>query len=288
MSARSASAPNQRRDHLTGSFSAVPLGLKLLGGPISAANPSIFQMNVQRSSRFGEYFQVWPGDRHNEIEVLGRDRSFGQLVLRVKEPRRRFVEIVRKNSFRDTAGVEAHARAAGGRILAETHDDWRLELWTPEVERRYLCGRDDLHLFIARVREGDTVAQAHESLKPDTVRQAEARSPGGVVRQGEWFFLVPSPEESERLSAYLEGRIRAVRLGAPIGDGARPHVADFMARIDQRVRTRHREYRRPETYARGAVLHPDHRPLWLEGWRRVVRNEEVGAANDGLRIRWID
>jgi hypothetical protein len=287
MSARSEKRAALERAQLKKSFSDVPVGLKLLGGPINTGNPAIFQMNIHQSPRFGEYIQIWPGARDNEIEVLSLDRSFVQLVLRVQEPRRRFVEIVRKAPWTRVESVEAHAHSSGGRILQETRDDWRLEMWTPSVDRRYLCGKDDLHLFIARIR-GDTVAEAHEALKPDEVRRAEAASPEGVQRQGEWFFLPPSREESERLAADLKERRRALQLNAPVGDGTRPHVADFVVNVDHRTRTRHREYRRREVFARGAVVHPDHRPLWLEDWRRVVRNREVRSTGEGLRLRWID
>jgi len=288
MSARNAESAALERAQLKKSFSSVPVGLKLLDGPIVPANPAIFQMNVQRSQRFGEYFQIWPGDRYNEIEVLSSDRSLTQLVLRVQEPRRRYVAIVRKTPWARVDAVEAQAHSAGGRILKETRYDWRLEMWTSAVDRRYLCGRDDHHLFIAQVREGSAVTEAHESLKPDEVRRAERASPGNVQRQGEWFFVPPSGEELERLEAWGRDRPRALQLGAPVDGGTRPHVADFVVRIDRRTRTQHREYRRPEVYARGAIVHPDHRRLWLEGWRRVVRNREIRGAGDGLRIRWID
>src|SRR6266496_2665437 len=109
MSARNAESAALERAQLKKSFSDVPVGLKLLGGPINPGNPAIFQMNIHRSPRFGEYFQIWPGDRNNEVEVLALDHSFAQLVLRVKEPRRRFVGIVGKDSWRRAEAVEAHA-----------------------------------------------------------------------------------------------------------------------------------------------------------------------------------
>ncbi len=288
MSARSAMSAALDRAQLQRSFSVVPVGLKLLGGPVVPGNPAIFQMNIHQSQRFGEYVQIWPGARDNEIEVLSSEPSLLQLVLRVQEPRRRYVEIVRKTTFTKPERVEAHAAASGGRILKETRDDWRLEMWTPSVDRRYLCGRDDIHLFIAQVREGGSVAEAHESLKPDDVRRAEANSPAPALRQGEWFFLPPSGDESERLLQDMTQRPRALKLRAPVGEGGRPHVADHVFSVDRRTRNEHREYRRPEVYARGAVVHPDHRPLWLEDWRRVVRNREVRSTGDGLRMRWID
>lgn len=279
------------RAQLKRSFADVPVGTKLLGGPLMGTNPAIFQMSISPSLRYGEYFQIWPGHPGNEIEVLGVDRSHLQLVLRVREPRRRFIQVVRKGwRWSNRPEAEAQAHAAGGRLLTETRYDWRLEMWTPEVDRRYLCGRDDLHLFIAQIPRGDTVAEAHDALKPDAVRKAAADS---VRRQGEWFFLAPSEEELERLAAALRDRPRALRSAASIGPGGRPHVADSVAHIDHRVRNAHREYRRPEVYARGAVLHPDHRPLRLDAWRRVVRNAELHmeiptASNAKRRIHWID
>jgi hypothetical protein len=288
MSARSAESAALERAQLEKSFAGVPVGLKLLGGPINPTNPAIVQMNIHRSRRFGEYFQIWPGDHHNEIEVLSSNVSFTQLVLRVKEPRRRFVQIVRKGWAISVEAVERRARLSGGRILRETRYDWRLEMWTPSVDRRYLCGKDDLHLFIAQVRQGDTVPEAHASLMPDEVRRVAALSPGGAHRQGEWFFLPPSGEELERLLAQMKDRPRALKLAAPIGGGGTPHVADSVATVDRRTRTQHREYRLREVYARGAVVHPEHRPLWLKDWSKVVRNREMGGTGDSLRIPWID
>jgi hypothetical protein len=289
MSAHSAEGAAFDRAQLKKSFSSVPVGVKLLDGPLQPGSPAIFQMSIQRSRRFGEYFQIWPGARDNEVEVLSADASFQQLILRVKEPRRRFVQVVRKGGSITVESVEAQARAAGGRILKETRHDWRVEMWTPSLDRRYLCGRDDLHLFIARVGAGDTVEQAHESLKPEEVREAEALVPGAVHRQGEWFFLPPSAEESERLERGLRERSRAARPSAPVGEGVNPHLADLVVRIDRRMRSLHREQRRPEVFARGAVRHVDHRPLWLDAWRKVVRNREIDADTRQLRrVLWID
>jgi hypothetical protein len=276
-----------RRDLLKKSFSRGGLGLKLLGGPIDSRNPSIFQMDIHQSPRFGEYFRIWPGARDNEIEALSFDEFRRQLVLRVKEPRRRFIQVVRKSPWTRQAEVEERARASGGRIVSETRYDWRLELWTPADERRFLCGMDDLHLFVAQVREGETVAQAHESLKPGAVRAAEALWPGRILRQGEWFFLPLSADEAERLTARLGTWPRSLRRRRPVGLGGRPHVADGVVTIDRRVRTGHREQRHPEVYAQGTVIHPDHRDLHLDGWRRVVRNREVNAPVD-KRVWWID
>ncbi|HSS79414.1 MAG TPA: hypothetical protein VLV54_22015 [Thermoanaerobaculia bacterium] len=277
----------RRRDLLKKSFSQGCLGLKLLGGPIEPRSPSIFQMDIHQSPRFGEYFRIWPGARDTEIEVLSFDGSLRQLMLRVKEARRRFLQVVQKAPWLRQAEVEERARASGGRIVSETRYDFRLELWTPAEERRFLCGMDDLHLFVAQVQEGDTVAQAHKSLKPRSVREAETLWPGRIQRQGEWFFLPLSADEAERLAAHLGAWPRSMKHRRPVGPGGRPHVADGVVTIDRRIKTRHREWRHLEVYAQGTVIHPDHRDLHLDGWRKVVRNREVGATVD-KRLWWID
>ena len=64
-------------------------------------------------------------------------------------------------------------------------------------------------------------------------------------------------------------------------------MADGVVTIDWRIKTRQREWRHPEVYAQGTVIHPDHRDLHLEGWWKVVRNREVGASVD-KRLWWID
>jgi hypothetical protein len=276
-----------RRYLLKKSFSQGSLGLKLLGGPINPGSPSIFQMDIHQSPRFGEYFRIWPGARDNEVEVLSFDGSLRQLVLRVREARRRFIQVVPKSPWIRRAEVEERARASGGQVVSETRYDFRLELWTPTEERRFLCGMDDLHLFAAQVQEGDTVAQAHESLKPRSVREAETLWPGRIQRQGEWFFLPLTADEAERLAAHLGAWPRSLKHRRPVGPGGRPHVADGVVAIDRRIKTRHREWRHPEVYAQGTVIHPDHRALHLAGWRKVVRNREISASVD-KRLWWID
>jgi hypothetical protein len=91
----------------------------------------------------------------------------------------------------------------------------------PEEERRFLCGKDDLHLFAAQVRQGDTVAQAHASLKPRLVQDAETRWPGQVVRQGEWFFLPVTPEESRLIEEHRATRPEGPPAGRQRGAACR-------------------------------------------------------------------
>ena len=80
MRVRNAESAALDRAHLKKSFSEVPVGLKLLDGPLHPTNRAIFQMSISRSRRFGEYFQIWTGARDNEVEVLSADPSLLQLV----------------------------------------------------------------------------------------------------------------------------------------------------------------------------------------------------------------
>lgn len=275
------------RGRLAAAFAKVPLGFKLLRGPIvSTTNRAIFQMDVYRSARFGEYIRIWPGAPNNEIEVIDINRRFRQLVLRVKEARRRFTQEVANNLDISQRDVEDRVRAEGGKILREDRRSWLLELWTPSEERHMLCGKDDLHLFLAQVPDAFTVTQAHQLLKPWRVHEAEIRYPGGVLRQGEWFFLPVAPEEGRELIRYIQGRPKRIKRLQSIGPGGRPHIAEELVRMDGRVRRGRREFRRLAVYARGSIQHRDHRPLHLKEWRRVIRNLE--PVPDPLRQGWID
>lgn len=276
------------RRQLAKSFAKVPLGFKLLGGPLAPSNADIFQMDIHASRRFGEYVRIWPGASDNEIEVLAFDKGLRQLVLRVSEPRRSFTQWVPKRWTSQAEAVE-QAEATGGQLLGDNGMSWHLELWTPTEERRFLCGRDDVHLFIAQVSGGGTVARAHEALTPLAVRQARRRRPNSVRRQGEWFFVPLTARDIRTLDEQLATRPRAIRRRHPVGAGGRPHRADEVVRVDRRVRADWRRLSGVMAFARGWVRHPDHNPLYLEHWRRVVRNLEVGAAEqDRLRLQWID
>src|SRR5262245_21568358 len=177
-------------DLLRARFDRAALGFKLLGGPL-AGSPDIFQLDIHRSPKFGEYFRLWPGAKENRIQVLGYDRAFRQVVLFVKEARRPFRQLVQKRVNLKREDVEAQAVREGGRFVREWRETYELEMFTPATERRYLIGKDDINLFIAQIPRGDDVAQAHRALKPFEVVEAESRRVS-VDRQGEWFFVRPT------------------------------------------------------------------------------------------------
>jgi hypothetical protein len=277
------------RDRLPKAFREAGLGLKVLGGPIEPRNRRIFQMDITRTPAFGEYFRIWPGASDNEIEVLSCDPTIRQLVLRVKEARRPYTQRIRKWPHHRRQAIEEQARQAGGRLVADGGVVWILELWTPGEERRFLCGKDDVNFFIAQVREGSTVLEAHDSLKPRRVKEAEALGET-VLRQGEWFFLPLSAEGRAMLETTVQEQPGLLDHERPVGgSGPRPHVADDVVKIERRVQGKRGSFRHEEIYARGTVRHLDHRPLVLPDWRRVALNRQVvPSRNDLLRLRWID
>jgi hypothetical protein len=141
--------------------------------------------------------------------------------------------------------------------------------WRLPISGRYLCGHDEQHWFVASLPispRTTTVRGALEALKPAAVLRAQKRL--GVkhrrhrrktlayVRQGEWFFL-PRP--------MMHVGDLAVQNGQLMREGAKPHRVEWLYRPDGS----------DETFARGAVSHPDHETIRLQVWHRVVQNTEV-------------
>jgi hypothetical protein len=137
------------------------------------------------------------------------------------------------------------------------------------VSGRFLCGHDEQHWFVASVPFGmgtRSVRGAMEALKPQIVRREQKRK--GVshrrrhrrkteayVRQGEWFFL-PRPQ----MHVHPEQVERNGRLAR---EGGKPHRVEWIYAIDETLR-----------FARGVISHPDHAPLHLHVWHRIVQNAE--------------
>jgi hypothetical protein len=178
------------------------------------------------------------------------------------------------------------------KIVATAETFWEVERRTDAAPRRFLCGMDETHLFVAQFTEGETVADAHASLRPPEVDDAERRAPGETIRQGEWFFIPLGTGERDALDAYLRRTVRAIESRASVGPGGKPHVADqVVVRVEGTgwsVRRR-RQVALRRVYARGKVRHPDHKTLELDNWRRVVRNREVTVSQVGENgVLWFD
>lgn len=204
-------------------------------------------------------------------------------MLKIREPRRPFEDWVRVRGGRVTREqIEEFVREnGGGRVLHPRGSSWIVERFADPAERRFLLGYDQRHLFAAQIPAGDTVPEAHESLKPSEVKAAEQRRPGSVIRQGEWFFAPTSREE------VLEVRRHIARPGRLPGDGE-PHFAEQLVSLPGE--------RDPETgwlrlrfYVRGTVHHRDHRTVCFDSWRRVHLNTAVRRRGQRARgFHWID
>ena len=253
-------------------FGSAGLRLALPDRPLVSLNPEIFQMDIHRE-RGPETFRLWKGHPSNSIRVTDTDKGRRQLVLLVQEPPRPFEQTVLKRN-RAMPPLEFVQL----RLLKETATDWVFERWTPSTMRRYLCGMDERHLFIAEFQGGTTVRDAHRLLKPDAVREADRSAPGRTMRQGEWFFVRPAAAEARLLDLRISESPYIVRRAESLGGNGRPHVADEVVRLDP-----------DRVYARGRIRHPDHKTLVLAEWRRVHRNAEVRAAAMGSNgVFWVD
>jgi hypothetical protein len=176
---------------------------------------------------------------------------------------------------------------------------------------RFLCGHDEREWFVAAVPgSASTVRQAMEALKPAPVRERQARKGlnarqsntrrnAAFVRQGEWFF-VPA-ESSLSIDPKLILRWEPIRRS----NGSKAHMVEEVYRFGGEVvyvcpryprgisqstyesvlrdHSQARAWgwrimsRNPEVYARGAVRHPDHATIHLQGWHCVLMNTENSA-----------
>ncbi len=180
----------------------------------------------------------------------------------------------------------------------------------PRLKHKFLCGHDERHWFVAAVPWGTrsaNVAQAMEALKPETVLAAQSRAGlkkrdrsrrknRAFVRQGEWFFIpVPRMHVDESIMLRNEPLMRGlgkphwaeycVRTGGetvyvnqlfPNGLTEAERAAWQRSNPDRRMRWDAMR-RNMEVYVKGAIKHPDHATVRLNGWHRVEMNTEARA-----------
>jgi len=246
--------------------------------------PGIFQMTILGQRR-EEFFRIWPGARGNRVEVEGIDRELHQLVLLVQEPARRFVESVRKRrlSVDPSRGRLVRTEMDRSKVQVVGEDDnflW-VEHWTDPRNRHFLCGRDERQLFICQLpRAVSTVREAHQVLRAPEVTRAS----GKVVRQGEWFFIGPSPLELAAMEIAVRRLRTVVRTRARISWGGNPHVADELVVVPP-TQVGGTAVERT-VLVRGRVRHVDHDEVRVPSWAKVVRNAEPMVRMAG--VRWID
>jgi hypothetical protein len=171
--------------------------------------------------------------------------------------------------------------------------------------RRFLCGHDERHWFVAGVASRvSTVRAAKQALIPAEIWERVKQLPPDQVlnrnnaafkRQGEWFF-VPVTEPMKPSIIFRDEPLQR--------DGrSKPHICQQLCReggelvylVDGRVLTQ-AEYKRrrpndpgyasrsvqtrmrnPRVYARGYIRHPDHATVVLHEWHRVFMNAEFSS-----------
>ncbi|MGQ0703590.1 MAG: hypothetical protein ACT4PM_10705 [Gemmatimonadales bacterium] len=211
------------------SWEAVERRFRETGVPLRLVEGPWFRIEVgrglARERARAERIELAPGDA--EVQVLDTDRERQQVLLLVT----------------DTDG------------------------WRKPLKRKILCGRDERFLFVVTVPNPfgmavNSVAAAHEALKPAEIREAGER--GRWLRQGEWFF-VPYPW----IPLDSTGARKRVRLGLP-----NPHVVQYLWGNPSDLGGGFGSWRREirPVFARGFVRHRDHKPLHLRVWHRVYRN----------------
>jgi len=195
----------------------------------------------------------------------------------------------------------------GIELLQIKDKDLHLLLMVKRINKdRYLCGHDERSWFVAAVPgNASTVDQAKEALKPQAVRQLQAqaglsarkrssRNNRAFRRQGEWFFvpaqdIAPNPKSVLNNEPISRGRGKshwleyAYRTG---GEQVHVHRLWPQGLTDEQFAELRRRYpkvpvkgwqirlRNAGVYARGAVRHPDHKTIVLQGWHRVLMNTE--------------
>lgn len=243
-----------------------------IGARLKVAKGQRFTINVLED-RHGEFFEIrLPDDEARDFQVVDKRPSWRHLLL--------------------------HSTALDG------------------GKEKFLCGHDERHWFVAAVpTPGVTsVRTAMEALKPEGVREASgtlrakerlSRRNKAYIRQGEWFF-VPATREPAEPSLRNEPISR--------GRGSKPHICEELRRQGGETVMVSRSHpnglghdaynkllresdsarrmgwtamtRGAEVYVRGAIRHPDHATVRLEGWHRVHINQE--GALDSRSVAFLD
>jgi hypothetical protein len=230
----------------------------------------IVQLDIARRRAREEYL-LFPGNTAtNRVEVTAADRARRQLVLVVDEPKRRFTVTLPRHRL--------PAPAPDVRVVAETETSRVIEMSTSGRVRHFLCGQDEAHLFIAQLPHPvASVDDAHDALAPEIPERYDRRR---VRRQGEWFFLPVTADERAELNVVSPREIHS---------GGLAEIASIRRHGRQHLATQACVLRPVRLYARGQIWHPDHAPLALRGWHRVLLNREpFETLPRRVGLRWVD
>ena len=223
----------------------------------SVNNRDIFQMNIDTRGKQNkrEYFRIYHGHPKNEIRVVDIDPKNQQVILLVNEPEREYSV---RTWDRGRADWEYHTQK------------------TPNFLRKYLMGMDESHLFIAELPKNlgpiNKIKDAHKILKPNNVLVKEKET-NRIKRQGEWFFIPTTQTEIELIEENSNLIEKKTPLGNNTGKSGNSHIADQLLNIHE------------NQYVSGKISHVEHKTMKLQGWFKVIRNNEARAtAISGINI----
>jgi hypothetical protein len=214
---------------------------------LSVNNQDIFRMNIDTRGKKHkrEYFRIYYGHPENDIRVIDTDSKNQQLILLVNEPERKYTV----------------------RIWEPKKSVWLSQTQkSPNFLRKYLIGMDESHLFIAELPNNlgpiNKIKDAHNVLKPNNVLEKEKKT-NRIKRQGEWFFIPTTQKEIE----LIEDNSNLIEKKMPLRSNVRisrnSHIADQLINIGE------------EQFVSGKISHIEHKTLKLQGWFKVVLNNEV-------------
>jgi len=255
---------------------------------VRGGNAEIVQVDISRKlngNMRDEFFQLYGGAGTAVVEVLSVDKDLSQLVLMVHEKARAYTRFTNEKFFDKShlnRGETVTTGKGGDLVISGTTSDEKI---------RYLMGRDERQLFIARLPAAiTTVKEAHRSLKGAEVTFAEGKARGRTIRQGEWFFINITEAERRAIHeairknrASVEHKV-AIRRDLAGADPAKPHTADELIRLPGNPLGGGFAVNSVEIFVRGKVRHADHETVVFKEWRKVIRNAETGGGNG----RWID
>jgi hypothetical protein len=260
----------------------------------------IIQLDIKRKFKGNarsEYFLLWPGHADNLVQVLGTDKELGQVVLLLKEPKRDFVEVLPSHAVKEfnKVGKDVYCKRYGvqPRDLFVKNGDLCHKRTTTGRAVYVLAGRDERQLFQTQLSGPCTsVKQAHDMLKGNTVYMAEGKV-GKAVRQGEWFFLMPTKEEQLAIDNVLKKKLAVIGKKVPIGQrlgrtGGKPHTADEMLILPGSRLEHGFAVRTNEVFIKGKVTHADHKTVEFSSWRKVIGNTESRISASIGGGTWVD
>ncbi len=228
---------------------------------LSVNNSDIFQMNISLKGKRPkkEYFRIYHGHEGNDVRIINADSKYQQVILLVNEPEREYT-------------VRTWSRKKNDYIYEKQN--------APGYLRKYLCGLDESHLFIAELPNNfgpiNKVKDAHRVLKPKIVAKKE-KSLGKIKRQGEWFFIPVNAEEQARIDKISNLYWKNERIG-PFGGN--PHIAEKLFELDE------------DFFISGKISHVEHKTVRLNGWFKAVKNMEFRGATPSNQIyngvKWVD